>query len=45
MYVGNAQSGPVNEMNMPNYYIIEGSYTSYEVSGLLLLIINVYTQF
>ena len=34
LYVGNAQSGPVNEVDIPNDYVIEGNYTSYEVSDL-----------
>lgn len=34
LYVGNAQSGPINEVDMPNDNVIEGNYVSYEVSGL-----------
>ena len=44
LYVGSAQSGPINEVNMPNDYVVEGNHTSYEVSGLFASDFK-YTQF
>ena len=34
LYVGSAQSGAVNEADVPNDPVIEGTYDDYEVSGL-----------
>ena len=34
LYAGNAQGGPINEVDVPNDYVIEGTYDDYEVSGL-----------
>ena len=34
LYVGSAQSGAVNEVDIPNDHVIEGNYDDYEVSDL-----------
>ena len=34
LYVGSAQSGAINEVDMPNDHVIEGTHDDYEVSGL-----------
>ena len=34
LYVGSAQSGAINEVDVPNDHVIEGTYDNYEVSGL-----------
>ena len=34
LYAGNAQGGPINEVDVPNDRVIEGDYEEYEVSGL-----------
>jgi len=34
LYAGNAQGGPINEVDIPNDYVIEGTYKDYEISGL-----------
>jgi len=34
LYAGNAQGGPISEVDVPNDYVIEGTYKSYEVSSL-----------
>lgn len=34
LYAGSAQSGAINEVDIPNDHVIEGTYDDYEVSGL-----------
>lgn len=34
LYVGSAQGGAINEVDVPNDHVIEGTYDNYEVSGL-----------
>ena len=34
LYVGSAQSGGINEVDVPNDHVIEGTYDNYEVSDL-----------
>jgi len=34
LYAGSAQGEAINEVNVPNDHVIEGTYDDYEVSGL-----------
>ena len=34
LYVGSAQSGAINEVDVPNDHVIEGTYDNYETSDL-----------
>ena len=34
LYVGSAQSGAINEVDVPNDHVIEGNYDNYEASDL-----------